>query len=83
MLFLIFTAEGLSEAQADILSHKADLWLNPGLKQQSDLSLFEQAGVNIHYLPDEVDANSEKAVLAALTHVEKHTSDPAIFVEYL
>lgn len=83
MLFVIFTADGLAEAQAEVLSEKAGLWLNPGLKQQSDLSVFENAGIEIHALPYETDAANEKAVMAALAFVEKHSNDKAIFVEYL
>lgn len=83
MLFLIFTEEGLNEAADEVLQNKAELWLNPSLKQESDLSRFEQAGIEIQWLPEKVDANNEKAVLSALSFVEKHSNDKAIFVEYL
>lgn len=83
MLFLIVTSEGLDEATPDILENKAELWLNPGLKEQCDLSRFEQAGINIQWLPELIDADDEKAVLGALSFVEKQSNDNAIFVEYL
>lgn len=83
MLFVIFTEEGLAEARAEVLGEKAALWLNPGLKQQSDLSVFEHAGIDIHALPYETDAANEKDVMAALAFVEKNSNDKAIFVEYL
>lgn len=83
MLFIIFTADGLAEAKAEVLKQKANLWLNPGLKQQSDLTVFENAGIEVRSLPDEVDADNEKAVLTALTFVEQHSKDKEIFVEYL
>ncbi|GAB4290690.1 MAG: hypothetical protein Kow0083_03600 [Methylophaga sp.] len=83
MLFIIFTAEGLAQAQADILAHKAELWLNPELEKQSDLSVFEQAGIAIHTLPEDIDAANEKAVMTALSHVENQRRYKEIFVEYL
>jgi hypothetical protein len=83
MLFIIFTQEGLDEASADILENKASLWLNPALKQESDLSRYEQAGIEIQWLPYAINANDDKAVLGALSFVEKHSSDKAIFIEYL
>ncbi len=83
MLFLIITQEGLDEASADILENKATLWLNPKLKQESDLSRYEQAGIEIQWLPYAINAGNEKAVLDALSFVEKHSNDKAIFVEYL
>lgn len=83
MLFLIITQEGLDEASADILENKATLWLNPALKQESDLSRYEQAGIEIQWLPYAINAGNEKAVLDALSFVEKHSNDKAIFVEYL
>ncbi len=83
MLFIIFTAEGLAEAQQDVLSNKAELWLNPGLKKQSDLAVFEKAGIAVHVLPEDIDAANEKAVMTALSHVESQSRDKEIFVEYL
>ncbi len=83
MLFIIFTAEGLQEAQQEILNHQAELWLNPGLKNESDLELFKQAGIAVNALPEETDAANEKAVMAALAHVESQSRDKEIFVEYL
>lgn len=83
MLFIIFTVEGLNEAKPQVLEEKAALWLNPGLKDEADLSALTSAGIQIEFLPDEVDANNEKAVLAALTHVEKNSPKTQIFIEYL
>jgi len=83
MLFLIFTAEGLKQAQEEVLSNKAELWLNPSLENQSDLSLFEQAAISVHTLPEEIDGSNEKAVMTALSHVEAQSHDKDILVEYL
>lgn len=83
MLFIIFTAEGLAEAESEILQHKAALWLNPSVKLASDLAVFEKQAISIHVLPDEIDGNNEKAVLSALSYVESNTTDKEIFVEYL
>lgn len=83
MLFIIFTAEGLQQAQQEVLQNKAELWLNPSLKNESDLKLFDQAAIAVHVLPEETDAANEKAVMAALAHVESQSRDKEIFVEYL
>ncbi len=83
MLFVIFTAEGLQEAQQEVLANQAELWLNPGLKDESDLGQFERAGILVHALPEETDAANEKAVMAALAYVESQSRDKDIFVEYL
>ncbi|MTI63134.1 hypothetical protein [Methylophaga sp.] len=83
MLFIIFTAEGLTQAQEQVLNNKAELWLNPSLKKQSDLSVFEQLGITLHTLPEEIDASNEKAVMTALSHVEAQSHDKDILVEYL
>lgn len=83
MLYLIITQEGLDEASVDILENKATLWLNPKLREESDLSRYEQAGIEIQWLPYPINADNEKAVLDALSFVEKHSTDKAIFVEYL
>lgn len=83
MLFIIFTAEGLQQAQQEVLTNKAELWLNPSLKKQSDLAAFVAAGIRLQTLPEDIDAANEKAVMAALAHVENQSRDKDIFVEYL
>ena len=83
MIFIIFTAEGLTQATDDILHEKAGLWMNPELRAESDLSAFERAGIEIETLPHSVDVSNEKAVLAALAHVEALYPKSEILVEYL
>ncbi|GLP99861.1 hypothetical protein GCM10007891_17150 [Methylophaga thalassica] len=83
MIFLIFTTEGLAEAAAEIKAEKATLWLNPGLQENDKLSGFIAAGCDCYFLPEQVDAGNEKAVLNALSHVEKNSRDNEIYVEYL
>lgn len=83
MIFLIFTAEGLAEARQQALEEKTVLWLNPALMTESDLTELASAGIQLHFLPDEVDGSNGKAVLAALKHVESQSPKTEIFVEYL
>ncbi|WP_438970786.1 hypothetical protein [Methylophaga sp.] len=83
MIFMIFTEEGLREAETEILSQKATLWLNPSLHEESDLTVFNAAGIDIHVLPEQVDTINEKTVMSVLTHVEKVSPKTEIFVEYL
>lgn len=83
MIFVIFTAEGLEEVRQQALEEKAVLWLNPALITGSDLTELVSAGIQIHPLPDDVDGSNEKAVLAALNHVESQSPKTEIFVEYL
>jgi hypothetical protein len=81
MLYIIFTDEGLAEASQQVREEKAGLWLNPGLKNASQISALEQAGIEIHYLPEQVDANNDKAVLAAMNHVEQQCPKTPIYIE--
>lgn len=83
MIFLIFTEDGLLEAQADVLAEKATLWLNPSLLEAADLTQLKQAGIDIHALPEQVDIINEKTVMAALTYVESNSPKTEILVEYL
>jgi hypothetical protein len=83
MIFVIFTEEGLAEAEADVLAEKAVLWLNPALHAESDLTQFESAGIEIHPLPEQIDAINEKSVMSALSYVEDNSPKTEIFVEYL
>jgi len=82
MIFLIFTAEGLAEAETEILAENATLWLNPSLLEESDLTHLQAAGIEIHGLPEQVDTINEKTVMAALNYVETNSPKTEIFVEY-
>lgn len=82
MIFVIFTQDGLAQAEADILAEKATLWLNPSLLEGSDLSRLQAAGIEIHGLPDQVDTMNEKTVMAAVTHIENISPKTDILVEY-
>lgn len=82
MIFVIFTEEGLLQAKADILAEKATLWLNPSLLEESDLTGFQEAGIEIHGLPEQVDTMNEKTVMAAVTHIENISPKTDILVEY-
>jgi len=83
MIFLIFTDEGLAQAEAEILTEKATLWLNPSLIEESDLSKLQAAGITIHVLPEQIETINEKSVMSALSHVENNSPKTEIFVEYL
>lgn len=83
MIFVIFTEEGLAEAEAEVITEKATLWLNPSLVEESDLSRLKAADIAIHGLPEQVDNINEKAVMAALMHVESHSPKTEILVEYI
>jgi hypothetical protein len=83
MLYIIFTADGLTEAKTSIIRDQAVLWVNPELLLESDLVELKNAGIHIESLPEKVDACNEKAVLAAIAFVEKHSPHHEILVEYL
>jgi len=82
MIFVIFTDDGLHQAEAEILAEKATLWLNPSLLEGSDLSRLQAAGIDIHGLPEQVDTINEKTVMAAVTHIESISPKTEILVEY-
>ena len=81
MIFLIFTEECLLEAAEEIEQHQASVWINPTLKNNSTTEALSKKGCAISILLDEIDANNEKAVMQALTHVESQTTDTEIYVE--
>ena len=82
MIYLIFTQEGFAEAKSDILESKADLWLNVDLLSPEQLADLSTHGISIYFLPDPVNPNNEKAILAALEYVEQQSPKKEILVEY-
>lgn len=83
MIFVIFTEDGLAQAETEVITEKATLWLNPSLIEESDLSRLKAADIAIHALPEQVDNINEKAVMAALNHVESQSPKTEILVEYI
>ncbi len=83
MIFVIFTKDGLAQAETEVITEKATLWLNPSLIEESDLSRLKAADIAIHALPEQVDNINEKAVMAALNHVESQSPKTEILVEYI
>lgn len=83
MLFIIFTEEGIQEAEQDILSEQAELWVNPDLIDADCLNRFKTHNIVINALPEQVDATREKSVLAALAYVEKQAPGKEILIEYI
>lgn len=81
MVLIIFTPEGLQQMQQEALNEKATLWVNPSLINDELCQQLAET-LAVHRLPEEVNANKEKAVIAALAHVEKHSEDPDILIEY-
>jgi len=82
MIYLIFTQEGFAEAKSDILKDKAELWINNDLLSVEQLAALKTYGISISFLPDLIDPNNEKAILAALEYVEKQSPKEEILVEY-
>ena len=83
MLYIIFSREAYDDIAAQLASEQASLWVNPSLLDAQEQQALQAAGVMVTPLPQEVDASDQHAVLAALEHVEKNSSDADIFIEYL
>lgn len=83
MIYLIFSREGYESIQAELVAQQASLWLNHELLQPEEIDHLTTHGVAIQLLPAPVKAGDEKAMLAALDYVERHSNDPDIMVEYL
>ena len=84
MIFIIFTAEGLTELASQGIDEGAVLWLNPSLLNSPTATELHDNGITLHALPDEIALIKEKTVSTALTHVEQHSpKGKEIFVEYL
>lgn len=82
MIYLIFTQEGFAEAKSDILEEKANLWINDDLLSSEQLAELKTHGISIYFLPDPINPNNEKAILAALEYVETQSPKEEILVEY-
>ena len=84
MNYIIFTHDGLEQARDEIIAGHASLWLNPDVLAETERTKWTSQGIKLHILPHQVNAESEKAVLAALDYVEKHVAKgEEIFIEYL
>ncbi|MDH5358112.1 MAG: hypothetical protein OEW63_05745 [Gammaproteobacteria bacterium] len=83
MIYLIFTQDGFEEAKNIIIEEKATLWVNEDLLSDQQISELTQAAISVHTLPNKVDPNDEKSILAALKLIEQDAPKTEIFVEYL
>ncbi|MCX4188708.1 hypothetical protein [Methylophaga sp. OBS3] len=66
----------------DNIEPGAQVWLNPSLTAQAEQPNWQAKSLHVNVLPQEFDANKERAVVAALDFVEKQSKDPDIFIEY-
>ncbi len=82
MIYLIFTQEGFVEAKSDLLEDKADLWTNADLLSPEQLAELKTQNIKVYFLPEPVNPNNEKAILAALDYVEQQAPKKEILVEY-
>ena len=82
MIYLIFTQEGFAEAKSAILEDKADLWICVDMLSPEQLAELSASGISIYFLPDPVNPNNEKAIIAALDYVEQQSPKEEILVEY-
>ena len=83
MIYIIFTVEGLIEAEDAVIEDQADLWINPELVYAPELAAFTAAGIQMHKLPEPVDIRNEKAVLAAMAYVETQMPGKEILIEFV
>jgi dTDP-D-glucose 4,6-dehydratase len=83
MVYLIFTAEGLTEAINDIIEDKATLWLNPDVLSEQQYAQLVNAKISINILDEAADPSNEKSVVKALEYVENTTGNTDILVEYI
>lgn len=83
MIYLIFTAEGFAEAFEELVAEKASLWINDKVLSDQQTAQLNAHGISINVLPHQVNGANEKAVIAALEHVEKQAPKTEILVEYL
>lgn len=81
MVVIILTPQGLTE-MVDSIEPGAQVWLNPSLANQVEQPDWQAKSLQVSVLPQEFDANKERAVVAALDFVEKQSNDPDIFIEY-
>tara|TARA_R110002050_G_scaffold9504_2_gene33464 strand:- start:40008 stop:40259 length:252 start_codon:yes stop_codon:yes gene_type:complete len=82
MIYLIFTSKGFAEAKHDILEDKAAVWINNELLSSEQLAELNIHDISVSFLPDIIDPNNEKAIIAALEYVEKQSPKEEILVEY-
>jgi hypothetical protein len=82
-LYLIFTAEGFTEAKEAILQDKALLWINPDVLNETQTTELTAADIEFKILDKWVKPSDDKAALDIMSSIEKNMKDVNILVEYL
>ena len=84
MIYIIFTRDGFEQARDEVVANQATLWLNDDVLDEDEQQQWQTQGISINLLPQRVNTDSEKAVLAALAFVEKQVAkNEEIFIEYV
>lgn len=82
-LYLIFTAEGFTEAKEAILQGKALLWINPDILDETQVTELAAADIVLKILDRWIKPGDDKAALDIITSIEKSMGKVNILVEYL
>ena len=82
MVYLIFTSEGFEEALAEIIEHKADLWINDDILNAQQKIILSDYQIDFHILESKVEATDEKAIISAIKYIEQRIEKAELFVEF-
>lgn len=82
-LYLIFTAEGFTEAKEAILQDKTLLWINQDILDKTQITELEAADIELKILDKWVKPGDNKAALDIITSIEQSMEKVNILVEYL
>lgn len=82
-LYLIFTAEGFTEAKEAILQDKTLLWINQDILDKTQITELEAADIELKILDKWVKPGDNKAALDIIASIEQSMEKVNILVEYL
>jgi hypothetical protein len=82
-LYLIFTAEGFTEAKEAILQDKALLWINPDVLDATQITELAASDIELKILDKWVKPGDDKAALDIIKSIEQNMEKVNILVEYL
>lgn len=83
MVYLIFTSEGFKEALAEIIKHKADLYINEDVLNAHQRAILSAHQIDFHILESRVEATDEQAIISAIKSIDKRIEKAELFVEFL